>query len=99
MQKEVLDITTEPRLLEARSTKWMVIAAVVGELDARQQQREKRGGQHDPGRKTQQAVLEPVGELPYRKHSESADAGSEAREKACEETDPDDFASGHHGDI
>ena len=30
MQKEVLDITTEPRRLEARSTKWMVIAAVVG---------------------------------------------------------------------
>ena len=30
MQKEVLDITTEPRRLEARSTKWIVIAAVVG---------------------------------------------------------------------
>jgi len=30
MHKEVLDITTEPRHLEGRATKWVVIAALVG---------------------------------------------------------------------
>lgn len=30
MQKEVLDITTEPRRLDGRATKWAIVAAIIG---------------------------------------------------------------------